>query len=35
MNFDLIPIASKQEIGFIELHAYLTRILLGGEEPRP
>lgn len=35
MNFDLIPISSKKEIGFIELHAYLTRILLGGEEPRP
>ncbi len=35
MNFDLIPVASKQEIGFIELHAHLTRILLGGEEPRP
>jgi GTPase SAR1 family protein len=35
MNFDLIPISSKREIGFIELHAYLTRILLGGDEPRP
>ena len=35
MSFDLIPVASKQEIGFIELHANLTRILLGGEEPRP
>jgi hypothetical protein len=35
MSFDLIPIASKKEMGFIELHGYLTRILLGGEEPRP
>ena len=35
MSFDLIPISSKKEMGFIELHAYLTRILLGGEEPKP
>ncbi|MCX6660897.1 MAG: ATP/GTP-binding protein [Candidatus Bathyarchaeota archaeon] len=35
LNFDPIPIASKQSKGFTSLFAALTRILTGGEELRP
>jgi len=35
LDFDLIPIASKEGRGFVNLNAALTRILTGGEELRP
>ncbi len=35
LNFDMIPIASKEDRGFVSLNAALTRILTGGEELRP
>jgi len=35
LSFDLIPTASRQAMGFLNLNAALTRILTGGEELRP
>ncbi len=35
LNFDMIPVAAKDDRGFVDLNAVLTRILTGGEELRP
>ncbi|MGQ9543006.1 MAG: ATP/GTP-binding protein [Candidatus Bathyarchaeia archaeon] len=35
LNFKLIPVSAKNNEGFIDLNAALTRILTGGEELRP
>ncbi|MFQ6075419.1 MAG: ATP/GTP-binding protein [Candidatus Bathyarchaeia archaeon] len=33
LDFTLTPVSSKNMLGFIDLHATLTRIFTGGEEP--
>lgn len=33
MDFTLTPVSAKNMLGFIDLHAMLTRIFAGGEEP--
>ncbi|MEM2942164.1 MAG: ATP/GTP-binding protein [Candidatus Bathyarchaeia archaeon] len=35
LTFNLTPVSAKDGTGFVDLNAELTRILTGGEEPRP